>query len=162
MPSTLTAAALAALQGALAAEHAAVYGYGVVGAELSGSQRTQAVTAYQAHLALRDALQREVSAAGAVPVAASAGYELPFPVPDAASAVRLAVVLEERLAGVYANAVQATSGTLRTEAAGRLQDAALRALSWRGSSVPFPGLPERSVASGSSPSATASASASHG
>jgi len=158
MPTRPTSAELAALQGALAAEHAAVYGYGVVGARLSGAQRARATAGYQAHLARRDALEQQISAAGAAPVAASAGYELPFPVTDAASAVRLAAVLEERLAAVYANAVQAATGALRTEAAGYLQDAAVRAIDWRGGSVPFPGLPERSVTG----PASASAAPSHG
>jgi hypothetical protein len=154
----LTSAELAALQGALAAEHAAVYGYGVVGAQLSGARRARATAGYQAHLDRRDALERQLTAAGATPVAASAGYELPFPVADAPSAVRLAAVLEERLAAVYANAVQAATGALRTEAAGYLQDAALRAADWRGGSTAFPGLPERSAG----PSPSASASSSHG
>ena len=40
----LTAAAFTALQAALAAEHAAAYGYGVAGAHLSGRRQQQALT----------------------------------------------------------------------------------------------------------------------
>ncbi|NUQ97536.1 MAG: DUF4439 domain-containing protein, partial [Streptomyces sp.] len=91
---------LKALQAALAAEHAAVYGYGVVGGQIRPERRTEARTAYDAHRARRDALTREVRDLGATPVAAAAAYALPFPVPDSAAAVRLATELEDRVAGV--------------------------------------------------------------
>ncbi|MFE0730024.1 ferritin-like domain-containing protein [Streptomyces antibioticus] len=152
-------AELTALQAALAAEHAAVYGYGVVGGRIGEARRTEARAAYDAHRARRDALAREVRDLGADPVAASAAYGLPFPVPDASAAVRLAAELEDRVAGVYSDLVRATSGVRRGEAAGALREAAVRAVRWRGGSVAFPGLAERagtgSAASG--PSATPTA-----
>ncbi|MFF7380761.1 ferritin-like domain-containing protein [Streptomyces massasporeus] len=134
---------LRALQAALAAEHAAVYGYGVVGGRIADGQRTEARTAYDAHRARRDALVREVKDLGGRPVAASAGYALPFQVPDAAAAVRLAAELEDRVAGVYADLVRAASGGRRALAAEALREAAVRAVRWRGESVAFPGLAER-------------------
>ncbi|MEV5518803.1 DUF4439 domain-containing protein, partial [Streptomyces flaveolus] len=94
---------LDALQAALAAEHAAVYGYGVVGGRIGEDRRAEARTAYDAHRARRDALAREVGDLGGRPVAAAAGYALPFAVPDAAAAVRLAAELESRTAGVYSD-----------------------------------------------------------
>ncbi|NUR64772.1 MAG: DUF4439 domain-containing protein, partial [Streptomyces sp.] len=69
---------LKALQAALAAEHAAVYGYGVVGGRIREERRSEARAAYDAHRARRDALAREVRDLGAEPVAASAAYALPF------------------------------------------------------------------------------------
>ena len=99
--------ALAAAQAALAAEHAAVYGYGVVGARVGDDRRAEAAQAYDAHRARRDALRRTVRDLGGDPVAADAAYALPFPVPDAAAAVRLAAVLEDRVADVYADLVRA-------------------------------------------------------
>ncbi|WP_228984693.1 ferritin-like domain-containing protein, partial [Streptomyces sp. DH12] len=96
------------LQAALAAEHAAVYGYGVVGGRIGEQRRTEARTAYDAHRARRDALVRDVKGAGGTPVAAAAGYALPFPVPDAAAAARLAAELEMRVAGVYADLVRSS------------------------------------------------------
>ncbi|MEZ0070115.1 hypothetical protein ABIA32_006167 [Streptacidiphilus sp. MAP12-20] len=138
-----SAAELSALQAALGAEHATVYGYGVLGALLSGARRAQATADYQLHRARRDALAAKITGAGAQPAASAAAYELPFTVSDAASARRLAALLEERLAAVYANAVQAGENELRDESATQLRLAALRALSWRGTSTPFPGLPER-------------------
>ncbi|MEU2543174.1 DUF4439 domain-containing protein [Streptomyces sp. A244] len=134
---------LRALQAALAAEHAAVYGYGVVGGRIADGRRTEAVTAYDAHRARRDALVREVKDLGGRPVAASAGYALPFQVPDSAAAVRLAAELEDRVAGVYADLVRAAGGGRRALAAEALREAAVRAVRWRGESVAFPGLAER-------------------
>ncbi|GAB2877601.1 ferritin-like domain-containing protein [Streptomyces deserti] len=134
---------LRALQAALAAEHAAVYGYGVVGGRIDPKRRAEARTAYDAHRARRDALVREVTDLGGRPVAAAAGYALPFPVPDPAAAVRLAAVLEDRVAGVYADLVRASGGDRRALAAEALREAAVRAVRWRGGSVAFPGLAER-------------------
>jgi hypothetical protein len=138
-----TAAELSALQAALGAEEAAVYGYGVLGALLSGSRRAQATADYELHRARRDALEAAIIASGAKPRAAAAAYELPFQVTDAGAARRLAALLEDRVAGVYANGIQAGETALRAESATQLRAAALRALSWRGTSTPFPGLPER-------------------
>ncbi|MFF9606058.1 ferritin-like domain-containing protein [Streptomyces sp. NPDC014684] len=151
-------AELTALQAALAAEHAAVYGYGVVGGRVGDKRRARA--AYDAHRARRDTLVREVRELGGEPVAASAGYALPFPVSDPADAVRLAAELEERVAGVYSDLVRATSGERRGAAAGALREAAVRAAGWSGESVAFPGLAERTgddtAAAGPSTSASPS------
>ncbi|MBQ0969475.1 ferritin-like domain-containing protein [Streptomyces sp. RK23] len=134
---------LDALQAALAAEHAAVYGYGVVGGRIAEERRAEARTAYDAHRARRDALAREVRDLGGAPVAAAAGYALPFSVPDSAAAVRLAAELEDRVAGVYSDLVRAAEGDGRASAAAALREAAVRAVRWRGGSVAFPGLAER-------------------
>ncbi|MEU0396062.1 DUF4439 domain-containing protein [Streptomyces sp. NPDC006208] len=138
-------ATLEAAQAALAAEHAAVYGYGVVGGRVGDHREAEAEAAYAAHRARRDALTRTVRDLKGEPVAAAAAYALPFPVPDAAAAVRLAAELEDRIAGVYSDLVRAAEGALRLEAAGALQEAAVRAVRWRGSGVAFPGLTERAV-----------------
>ncbi|GGV09858.1 hypothetical protein GCM10010275_58320 [Streptomyces litmocidini] len=135
--------ALDATQAALAAEHAAVYGYGVVGGRIGTERRAEASAAYEAHRARRDALRRTVRDLGGTPVAAEAAYELPFRVEDPAGAVRLAAVLEDRVAGVYSDLVRATGGHARAEAAAALREAAVRAVRWRGSDVTFPGLAER-------------------
>ncbi|MET9258334.1 ferritin-like domain-containing protein [Streptomyces sp. NPDC048182] len=148
---------LGALQAALAAEHAAVYGYGVVGGRIGEARRTEARTAYDAHRARRDALAREVRGLGGRPVASAAGYALPFAVPDAAAAVRLAAELEDRVAGVYSDLVRAAGGERRALAAGALREAAVRAVRWRGGSVAFPGLAERAA---DAPTASAPASGS--
>ncbi|MBZ6478048.1 ferritin-like domain-containing protein [Streptomyces griseocarneus] len=141
--SAVARATVAAAQAALAAEHAAVYGFGVVGGRVEEERSAQAREAYDAHRARRDVMSRAVRALGAEPEAASAAYALPFPVTDGASAVRLAAELERRLAAVYADLVRASTGSLRREAAAGLREAAVRAVRWSGGSVAFPGLAER-------------------
>ncbi len=132
-----------ALQVVLAGEHAAIYGYGVAGARLSGQQRDRAVRAFTAHRVRRDQLETLLLARGAEPVPAEATYALPRPVATADDAVALATLLEERLAAVYADAVADLDGDLRRLAVSGLRDCAVRAARWRGSSATFPGLPER-------------------
>ncbi|MBP5936468.1 ferritin-like domain-containing protein [Streptomyces acidiscabies] len=154
-------AELDAFQAALAAEHAAVYGYGVVGGQIGEARRGEARVAWDAHRARRDALARAVRDLGAEPVAANAGYALPFPVDGTSSAVRLAAQLEERIAGVYSDLVRATSGARRGDAAGALREASVRAVRWGGGSVAFPGLAERGGA-GAGASAEPGASADSG
>ncbi|MGW7423680.1 ferritin-like domain-containing protein [Streptomyces sp. NPDC054813] len=159
MSDEAEAGALKALQAALAAEHAAVYGYGVVGGRIGTRRLAEARSAYDAHRARRDALAREVRDLGAAPVAASAAYALPFAVTDTVTAVRLAAELEERVADVYSDLVRASSGARRGSAAGALREAAVRAVRWSGQSVAFPGLTERDAPLGraggsASPSAT--------
>ena len=61
-----------AAQAALAAEHAAVYGYGVVGGQVAASRKAEARQAYDAHRAARDALVRTVTDLGGTPVYAAA------------------------------------------------------------------------------------------
>ncbi|MFD5034696.1 DUF4439 domain-containing protein [Streptomyces sp. NPDC058220] len=139
----MSTGALKAAQAALAAEHAAVYGYGVVGGRVGEDRRAEATAAYAAHRARRDSLARTVRDLGGEPAVAAAAYALPFAVPDSAAAVRLAAGLEDRIAGVYSDLVRAAEGPLRREAAGALREAAVRAVRWRGSGVAFPGLAER-------------------
>ncbi|WP_105975558.1 ferritin-like domain-containing protein [Streptomyces geranii] len=144
---------LTALQAALSAEHAAVYGYGVVGGLIGEARRSEARSAYDAHRARRDELARAVRALGGTPVAAAAGYALPFPVTDSDAAVRLAAELEERVAGVYSDLVRAAEGERRGTGAEGLREAAVRAVRWRGGSVPFPGLAERTGTPSATPTA---------
>ncbi|HEV7625097.1 MAG TPA: ferritin-like domain-containing protein [Streptomyces sp.] len=145
-----------AVQAALAAEHATVYGYGVVGGRIEKERQDEARQAHDAHRARRDALRREVRDLGEDPEPAAAAYALPFAVPDSAAAVRLAAELEDRLAGAYADLVQASTDDRRREAAGSLREAAVRSVRWRGSGVAFPGLAERTASQGPAPSGSPS------
>jgi hypothetical protein len=133
-------AEIAALQAALAAEHSAIYGYGVLGPRLAGRAQERARSAYAAHRARRDELADYVRDRQADPAAAAPAYELPFPVRDAPGATRLAVRIEEGVAAAYGDLVRASSGSVREFAARVLQEVAVRAAMWRGSSVPFPGM----------------------
>jgi hypothetical protein len=150
-----TAGTLRAAQAALAAEHAAVYGYGTLGGRLEGDRRRDATAACDAHRARRDTLARTVRDLGGTPVPAHAAYALPFAVRDPATALRLAAVLEDRVAGVYSDLVRAAQGPLRQDAAGALREAAVRAVRWRGTGVAFPGLTEKAAPSDSTAEAGA-------
>ncbi|MFE6779999.1 ferritin-like domain-containing protein [Streptomyces sp. NPDC057702] len=152
-----TGPALGATQAALAAEHAAVYGYGVVGGRIEDQRLAEARESLTAHRARRDTLERAVRALGGEPVSSAAAYALPFPVPDATAAARLAGEVEARLCAVYADLVRATAGGARREAAAALREAAVRAVRWRGSGVAFPGLAERTAGGAPSPAASGTA-----
>jgi uncharacterized protein DUF4439 len=132
-----------AVRAALAAEYAAVYGYGVVGAHLRGAALVQASRALAWHQGREPLLRAALSAEGADVPAPEAAYVLPFPVASAVTAARLATALEEGVGAVYADLVAAGESSDRQDAALALGQCALRAAQWRGFSVPFPGLPER-------------------
>ena len=132
--------AVAALQAALAAENSAVYGYGVAGAHLAGARRAAAVRNWVAHQTTRDTLTAMLAARGARPAAAAVSYELPFAVHNAAAAVSLATVLEDRLSAAYLGLVGLSDPVLRAFGARGVRAAALRAAAWRGSTLAFPGL----------------------
>jgi hypothetical protein len=133
-------AAVGALQAALAAEHAAVYGYGVAGAHLSGARQRAAARDWRIHEASRDALAAMITALGAQPVAAAAAYRLPFRVSSSRAAVALAAYLEDRVATAYLGVVALSDTRLRLFGARALESAALRAAGWRGRTLAFPGL----------------------
>lgn len=133
-------AAVGALQTALAAEHAAVYGYGVAGAHLSGARQKAAAQDWRIHEASRDALAAMITALGAQPVAAAAAYQLPFRVNSGRDAVALAAFLEDRVATAYLGVVALMETRLRMFGARAVESAALRAAGWRGRTLAFPGL----------------------
>jgi hypothetical protein len=131
---------VAALQAALAAENAAIFGYGVAGAHLTGNRQAVAEQDWTGHNQARDALAAMISARGAAPVAAQAYYQLPFRVHDASSAGRLAAYLEDGVTRAYLGLVAVSDQRLRRFGAMAMQHAAQRAASWRGSTQAFPGL----------------------
>jgi hypothetical protein len=135
-----------ALQSALAAEHAAIYGYGVVGANLTGTMQATATSDWLAHQVARDRLEAMLRSRGAQPVAAAAGYQLPVTVRTPAEAAALAAILEDRVATAYLGLVALSAAALRQFGALQVRAAALRAAVWRGSTVAFPGLPASALA----------------
>jgi hypothetical protein len=132
---------ITALQNALAAEHAAVYGYGVAGALLSGADLVNAKTDWNAHRLARDNLAAMLTRLGATPVASRPAYDLPFAVSTPAAARRLAAGLENGVTRAYLAMVAVSDRELRFFAAKAMQTAANRATAWRGSTVAFPGMP---------------------
>jgi hypothetical protein len=133
--------AVSALQTALSAEHAAVYGYGVIGAHLTGSARAAASRDWVAHQMARDDLEAMLGSFGAQPVAAAPAYRLPAAVRTAHDAVTLAVSLEDQTATAYLGLVAASTPAIRQAGARWLRATAWRAAFWRGTTVAFPGLP---------------------
>ena len=132
--------ALQALQAALAAEDAAIFGYGVAGAHLSGSRKSAAEQHWTEHSEARDTLTAMISALGATPAAAQAFYQLPFEVNNAASAAKLAAYLEEGVTRAYLGLVAVSDRRLRMFGALAMQGPAERAAFWRGNTEAFPGL----------------------
>jgi hypothetical protein len=132
---------------ALAAEHAAIYAYGAIGAHLTGAAATAARNAEAAHRARRDALVLQLSTVGATLTPTNPVYALPFAVTDRASALRLAIEIEERTGAVWRSALASTTGDERATALNALVDCAVRATGFRRTAgvnpatVEFPGKP---------------------
>jgi uncharacterized protein DUF4439 len=131
------------LADALAAEHAAIFAYGVIGAHLEEA-RSAAREAERAHRTRRDEL---VLLLGDQAPAAEPSYELPFPVDGPDDAVRLAILVEERVAAIWRGVLPESGAGERERALDALTDAAVRATRWRATAgvdpaaVPFPGSP---------------------
>src|SRR3954451_16874329 len=90
-----------ALRDTLAAEHAAVWGYGVVGVALPPDERQAAADSETAHRDVRDRVVALLDERTAAPLPAQGAYALPFPVLTAVDAAKLAVVLEDGVASAW-------------------------------------------------------------
>jgi hypothetical protein len=123
---------LDALQRALGAEHAAVYGYGLVGARLAAAELDAATAAYAAHQTRRDAVAQLIRDRNAQPVAAPPAYRPRQPLTNRSAALRLAVRLEDDCAAAYTGILGMTdTASLRRSAVGWLTDAVVRDQTWR-------------------------------
>ena len=125
------------LQALLAAEHAAVHGYGVLGARLPEDRRERAQEADDAHQARRDELHALLLARGAPAPATLAAYDVRAD--DVPRAVALAVALEEGLGVRWRDLVAGTDDpSLRRLGTSALVETAVRAARWRGASRAVP------------------------
>lgn len=140
MTASTATGVVPALQSALAAENAAIFGYGVAGAHLTGSSLAAAEQDWTTHNESRDTLAAMIRQLGATPTAAQAFYQLPFLAHDATSAIALAAYLEDGVTRAYLGLVAVSDQRLRRFGALAMQAAAQRAASWRGSTQAFPGL----------------------
>jgi hypothetical protein len=136
----------AALQATLAAEHAAVHVYAVLGGRLAGAENPATAerfrAAYETHRGRRDQLRSLIADSGATPEAAAAAYQVDARGRDHQRLLRVARQTEERCAAVYAQLVAGSTGRNRRWAIEALTDAALRHLELGGVASAYPGLPE--------------------
>nr|WP_246316004.1 DUF4439 domain-containing protein [Kineococcus aurantiacus] len=153
--------ATAALQAALAGEHAAVHGFALVAGRLTAPRRAEAVADLAARRVARDDLVDLLTARGATPVQAAPGYDAAAPTPEAATALAASVL--DRLARLYADVV-AVSAPDRALGARAVPACARDARRWGSTARSFPGLPELGAdgppTSTASPTASSTASAS--
>ncbi|RZQ59766.1 ferritin-like domain-containing protein [Amycolatopsis suaedae] len=131
-----------AVQGALAAEHGAVWVYGLVTAFLPGDYRTGMTEGAAVHRDRRDACERVLAAAGATPQPAEPAYLPPKPVTDAASAMALVATAESDAAAAWRGVLERTDDAqLRGLALTALVGSATRGTRWREAAGEKPAAP---------------------
>jgi hypothetical protein len=140
--------AVAALQNALAAEHAAIWCYALAVAFLSGADATRAREDEDAHRQLRNQVEQTLTQLGAPAVSAQPAYATPRPVTDSAAAAQLAVVAETDALAAWRSVIERTRDrALRQAALDALSAGTLRCARWRAAigespTIPvFPGRP---------------------
>ncbi|AHI00568.1 ferritin-like domain-containing protein [Kutzneria albida] len=145
----LPAATVEALQRALAAEHAAIWVYGLVTAFLPGAQTAAMEQGRLAHTKRRDATAKQLTGAGATPKSSEAAYVTPQPVTNQSSAQAALAVAESDAGAAWRSVLEFTADSaVRGTAVAALTDCAVRATKWRKaggqtpSAVPLPGQPQ--------------------
>ncbi|MCW2749419.1 MAG: hypothetical protein JWR83_529 [Aeromicrobium sp.] len=128
-----------ALQKWLALEHEAVWFYAEVGGRFDALSAT-ARTAYDAHVAVREALLDRLHRAGVEPVATALAYGI-GKLSKADDARKIARGLESRIAAACLTLVGLVEGADREFATASLRRAALAELTWGSRASAFPGLP---------------------
>jgi hypothetical protein len=124
--------AVAALQNALAAEHAAIWSYALAVAFLSGADATRAREDEDAHRELRNQVEETLTQLGAPAVSAQPAYATPRPVTDSASAAGLAMVAETDALAAWRSVLERTRDRpLRQAALDTLSAGTLRCARWR-------------------------------
>jgi hypothetical protein len=137
-----------ALQAALAAEHASVHVYGVLGGRLAAGDNPtvaeQFRSAYAVHRGRRDQLRAFLAELGETPTPPAAAYDVDVQGRDPLALVAVAARTEQRCAGVHAQLVASTTERTREWAIGALVDCAVRRLGFGAAAEPYPGLDELS------------------
>ncbi len=135
-PTRPPAADAGALYDALAAVHAAIYGYGIVSAHSTPDVNDLVAQALTQHREQRETLITMLTARSVVPPLAAAGYQLPIRVDDPTSAANLAVQMENDTAVAWravleqANPDSGADGD-RTIAVSALTQCAVLAARWK-------------------------------
>jgi Domain of unknown function (DUF4439) len=142
-------------QPVLTAEQTAVFGYGGLGPHLTlASSVSLARTCQLAHQVRAIQAAAGLTASGAVAQSGPSDYQLAIPVDNNASAVQLAIQLEEGTAAAWryllvqlaATSSQPGNAATRGLALAALTESAVHAVQWRRmltptqASVPFPGI----------------------
>ncbi len=131
-PGTFSPDAIDPLQQSLAAEHAAIWVYGLVSAYLPGEFGDAEKAGMAEHTTRRELCRTLISGAGGVPVSADAAYVAKTPVTDAATAAKLVATAEADCASAWLGVITHTDDTgLRTMALNALIAASRRGTPWR-------------------------------
>lgn len=132
-----------ALQAALAAEHAAVWLLGLLGARTSASVDPGLSDAlrqsFVVHRTRRDTWTALLRDDGVEPVAAAASYDAPDGLQDGPGVRAAAAALEAGSAATYGFLVGSSSGERRRTAVAALRDAAVRQVGFGGPPSTTPG-----------------------
>jgi hypothetical protein len=145
-PARPSNAADAALFDAVAVEHGAIYGYGLVSAHATPDVNDLVSESLAGHRELREQGITHLAARRLTPPVPAVGYQLPFPVANATDAEKLAVRMEDDCAVAWRAVLeQATAGDDRQLAVTALTKSAVTGAKWRGvlgvvpTTVAFPG-----------------------
>lgn len=131
-PDRPSGAADAALFDAVAAEHAAIYGYGIVSAHSSPDENDLVSAAMAEHRERREAAIALLTGRSAKAPLPAAGYQLPIQVNNPNDAATLAVRMEDDCAVAWRAALeQASTEQDRTFAVAALTEAAVTAARWK-------------------------------
>ncbi len=131
-PDRPSDAAAAALFDAVAAEHAAIYGYGIVSAHSSPDENDLVSQALAQHRERREAAIAMLSGRAAKAPLPAAGYQLPMAVADPTAAANLAVLMENDCAVAWRAVIeQATAEQDRAFGVTALTESAVLAARWK-------------------------------
>ena len=131
-PDRPSDASAAALFDAVACEHAAIYGYGVVSAHSSPDENDLVSEALAQHRERREAAIAMLSGRSAKAPVPAAGYQLPITVNTPTDAGNLAVRMEDDCATAWRAVIeQATTDQDRTFGVTALTDTAVLTARWK-------------------------------
>ena len=122
----------AALYDAVAAEHAIIYGYGLVSAHSPPDINYLVADAMAAHRKRREASVATLTAHSVPTPLAALGYQLPFPVKSSTDAAKLAVQMENDAAVAWRAVIeQAATDQDRAFGVAALTQSAVLAAQWK-------------------------------
>jgi hypothetical protein len=117
---------------AIAAEHAAIYGYGIVSAHSSADENPLVSDALAQHRERREAAIAILSGDSAKPPVPAAGYQLPVPVNNPVDAANLAIRMEADCAVAWRAVIeQAASEQNRSFGVTALTECAVLSARWK-------------------------------